>query len=156
MRASAAGAAWAPLARRLGPFAAVAAADVLNVGLMRRNEFTHGVLVRAEDGTPLGHSPRAGAMAVSACIAGRIAAAAPVLTLPPLLLHHAEARWPALRSRPGLATAALMGMVAVAIQVSVPLSFGMFKQTASVPAAWLEPRFAQAAPGQRLTYNKGL
>ena len=150
------GAAWAPYARRLGPFAAVAAADVLNVSLMRRSEFTSGVLVSAPDGTPLGQSPTAGAMAVGACIAGRVFAAAPVLTVPPLVLHAAEKRWPTLQSRPARATAALMAMVAVAIQVSVPLTFGIFKQTASCPSEWLEERIAKAAPGQRVTYNKGL
>jgi hypothetical protein len=150
------GAAWAPYARRLGPFAAVAAADVLNVGLMRREEYTRGVTVRAPDGTPLGTSPTAGALAVSACIAGRVAAAAPILTLPPLLLHAAEARWPRLAARPAAATGALMAMVAVAIQVSVPLTFGVFKQTASCSSDWLEPHIAAAAPGQRVSYNKGL
>jgi hypothetical protein len=150
------GAAWAPVVRRLGPFAAVAAADVLNVGLMRRAEYTRGVTVRAPDGTPVGTSPTAGAFAVSACIAGRVAAAAPILTLPPLLLHAAEARWPRLAARPALATGALMAMVAVAIQISVPLTFGVFKQTASCPSEWLEPHIAAAAPGQRVSYNKGL
>jgi hypothetical protein len=178
------GAAWAPYARRLGPMAAVAAADVLNVSLMRRSEFTSGVLVRGPDGAPLGQSPTAGALAVGACVLGRVAAAAPVLSLPPLLLHAAEKRWPALRASPARATAALMAMVAVAIQarfhgfaclltlsapprcaradapscaqVSVPLTFGIFKQTASCPTAWLEEDIAAKAPGQRVTYNKGL
>jgi hypothetical protein len=40
--------------------------------------------------------------------------------------------------------------------VSVPLTFGIFKQTASCPAAWLEEDIAAKAPGQRVTYNKGL
>ncbi len=150
------GAAWAPYARRLGPFAAVAAADVLNVGLMRRSEYTQGVTVRTADGTPLGKSPTAGALAVAACIAGRVAAAAPVLTVPPLLLHRWEARSAALRASPALATAALMVMVGAAIQISVPLSFGAFRQTASVSSDWLEPEFRARAPGQHLIYNKGL
>ena len=43
-------------------------------------------------------------------------------------------------------------------QVSVPLTFGMFKQTASVPAGWLEPHVEAAAggPQARVVYNKGL
>ena len=40
--------------------------------------------------------------------------------------------------------------------MSVPVTFGVFKQTASCPSAWLEPECAAAAPGQRLSYNKGL
>ena len=65
-------------------------------------------------------------------------------------------------ARPGLPAVArgalLMSMVAVAIQVSVPLTFGMFKQTASVPASWLEKEIAQRAggPDAKVIYNKGL
>jgi len=151
-----AGAAWAPYMRRLGPLAAVAAADVLNVGLMRRSEYTQGVNVRTEEGEVLGKSRVAGGLAVSACIAGRVAAATPILTIPPLLLHRLERTSSLVRGRPWVGTAALMGMVAVAIQVSVPLTFGLFRQTASVPSDWLEPQFAARAPGQRLVYNKGL
>ena len=147
---------WAPILRRLGPLAAVAAADVLNVGLMRRKEYTHGVHVRTEDGTVIGKSKVAGSLAVSACIAGRVFAAAPILTIPPLILMRLERSSKLIQARPLVGTAALMAMVGVAIQVSVPLTFGLFKQTASVPAEWLEPELAAAAPGKRLFYNKGI
>lgn len=147
---------WAPVARRLGPLAAVAAADVLNVGLMRRKEYTHGVFVRTEDGTVIGKSRVAGGLAVSACIAGRVFAAAPILTIPPLVLMRLEQNSRLIQARPLLGTAALMAMVGTAIQVSVPLTFGLFKQTASVPSDWLEPELAALAPGKRLFYNKGI
>ena len=147
---------WAPILRRLGPLAAVAAADVLNVGLMRRKEYTHGVHVRTDDGTVIGKSKVAGSLAVSACIAGRVFAAAPILTIPPLILMRLERSSKLIQARPLVGTAALMAMVGVAIQVSVPLTFGLFKQTASVPAEWLEPELAAAAPGKRLFYNKGI
>jgi len=155
-RASSRGVAWAPLARRFGPFAAVAAADVLNLGLMRRSEWTDGIVVRDAQGVPLGQSATAGALAVGACICGRIGAAAPILTLPPLLMHRLEGHFPSLRARPVLGTGILMGAVAVLIQASVPLTFGVFKQTASVPGQWLEPEIAARAPGQRVWYNKGI
>ena len=147
---------WAPVLRRLGPLAAVAAADVLNVSLMRQSEFIQGVAVRKNDGEVVGHSRVAGAAGVAACIFGRVAAAAPVLSLPPLLLYGLEARSPWLRARPAAATAALMVGVGVCIQVAVPLTFGIFKQTASLPSAWLEADIAAAAPGQELYFNKGL
>jgi hypothetical protein len=148
---------WAPIARRLGPLAAVAAADVLNIGLMRRKEYTHGVFVRTEEGQEVGKSRIAGGLAVTACIAGRVFAAAPVLTIPPLLLMRLEERSALVRARPALGTAALMLLIGVAIQVSVPLTFGLFKQQASVDAAWLEPEIsARVPPGTRLIYNKGI
>ena len=53
--------------------------------------------------------------------------------------------------------AVLMGMVAVSIQVSVPLTFGMFRLTACVPASWLESDIAaKAVLGSKVVYNKGL
>ena len=159
VEAAARGVSWAPAARRLGPFAAVAAADVLNVGLMRRREWSEGIRVRSEaTGEEVGTSRVAGALAVAACITGRVGAAAPILTVPPLLLLRMERSSAALAGSAALRTAALMAMVAVSIQVSVPLTFGLFRQSASVPAGWLEERVAAAAggPDARVVYNKGL
>jgi hypothetical protein len=78
----------APLARRLVPFGAVAAADVLNLGITRRDEFLEGIKVFDSHGDEVGQSRLAGARGVSACIAGRIAAAAPILVIPPLVMHR--------------------------------------------------------------------
>lgn len=203
--ASAAGKAWAPVARRLGPLAAVASADVLNVTLVRRAEWQQGVAVRVRSraqrspppspppfhllvapphfphslalshthshvrtrthrhstqtasGETVGSSRVAGALGVAACVAGRVAAAAPILTLPPLLLHAAEGRSPWLRARPGVATALLMAGVGLSIQVFVPLTFGLFRQTAAVPAAWLEKDVAdRCSPGRASILSPGL
>lgn len=180
--------------RRLGPFAAVAAADVLNVGLMRRKEFTgaidsfpqslapdapfpltasfsccccqrladgglvraDGVVVRTAEGEEVGTSRVAGALAVSACIFGRVAAAAPILTIPPLVMMRLEQRSAFVRRHPLAGTALLMAMVGATIQISVPLTFGVFRQTASVHSSYLEEHIQRRAPGREVLYNKGI
>lgn len=78
----------AGIARRIVPFCGVAAADVLNIGITRRDEFLEGIKVFDDNGDEIGQSRQAGARAVSACIAGRIFAAAPVLVVPPLVMHR--------------------------------------------------------------------
>lgn len=78
----------AGVARRLVPFCAVAAADVLNLGITRRDEVLQGIKVFDANGDELGRSRDAGRRAVGACIAGRVMAAAPVLVVPPLIMHR--------------------------------------------------------------------
>ncbi|XP_002960929.2 sideroflexin-5 [Selaginella moellendorffii] len=145
---------WTRLARKLIPFCAVAAADVLNLGITRRDEFLQGIKVYDEKGEEVGESRRAGAMAVSACILARVSAAAPVLLLPPLVMHRLERTRFFLRHS-YLKTPALMGMIALSIQAGVPLSFGIFKQKASVDVASLEPSLWNCRVSE-VYYNKGL
>lgn len=153
-------AAWQPVVARMGPFAAVAAADLLNLAVMRQSEYLKGVHVYDENGDLVGKSKRAGALAVASCIAGRIFAAAPILIVPPLLMRRLEAK-PLLTRNPWLRVPILLGLVGTAIQFSVPVTFGLFRQTAQVHLKYLEPELASATrkDGQRVdvvSYNKGI
>lgn len=168
------------LARRLAPFAAVAAADVLNIFTMRFSEWaTEGVhlyprrsdssrtdaqvaATEAEDnsGKSLGKSKLAGFYAVGACTAGRVFAAAPVLTVPPLIVELLERRG-AFVARPWARLPVTLALLGAAIQISVPLTFGLFRQSADVNVRWLEPRFRGLRDDDggeitRVRYNKGL
>jgi hypothetical protein len=91
-----------PFLRRLLPFFAVAAADVVNMSIVRRKEFLDGIDIVDEKNTLVGHSRLAGAYAVGACLAGRVAAAVPILVGPPWVLASLEKRgvferWPRAR-----------------------------------------------------------
>lgn len=77
-----------PLIRRFVPFSAVAAADVLNMGITRKIELIDGINIYDEHGDLVGKSNVAGTWAVGSCIGGRIAAAAPILILPPTIMHR--------------------------------------------------------------------
>jgi tricarboxylate carrier len=154
-------ASYAPVVARLGPFAAVAAADLLNLSIMRQSEYLKGVHVYDENGDYVGKSKRCGALAVSSCIAGRIFAAAPILIVPPLIVQRLETK-PWMVRRPWLKLPILLTLVGSAIQFSVPLTFGLFRQTAQLPVQYLEPEFV-GARRQRdghlvsvVTYNKGI
>jgi Sideroflexins len=146
--------------RRVAPFLAVASADVINVATMRANEWLEGIFVYdAESGERLAQpSRRAGALAVSQCIVSRVAAAAPVLLLPPFVLAHLERDESAfLRRKPyrrWLRYPLLILMLGAMIQFSVPASFALFRQRGEVDTALLEKEFQSAA--KRVYYNKGL
>ncbi|OQS00771.1 Mitochondrial Tricarboxylate Carrier (MTC) Family [Achlya hypogyna] len=150
-----------PVLLRLAPFAAVAAADVLNLAVMRQSEFLRGVNVYNEDGDWVGVSKRCGAFAVASCIGGRIFAAAPILILPPLLMRQLTTKTTFWAARPQLRVPTTLAMVAVAIQCSVPLTFGLFRQSAQASVEHIEPEFRalRRTNGDRVrvvTYNKGL
>ncbi|RLN55470.1 hypothetical protein BBJ29_006794 [Phytophthora kernoviae] len=137
---------WAPVVARMGPFAAVAAADLLNMAVMRQSEYLHGVHVYDENGDHVGKSRRCGALAVASCATGRIFAAAPILLLPPLILSRVD-KHSTLFTRPKtrwLRVPALLGLVGCAIQFSVPLTFGLFRQTAQLDNKYLEPELQHA------------
>lgn len=152
----------APVLARLGPFGAVAAADLLNLAVMRQSEYVKGVHVYDENGDWVGKSRRCGALAVASCIAGRVFAAAPILILPPLAVQRLEARSALLQTRPWLRAPLMLALVGAAIQFSVPLTFGLFRQTAQIESKFLEPEIASATrsrdgqPVRVVTYNKGI
>lgn len=149
--------------RFIGPITAVAVADVLNLALMRQNEFLKGIDVHDSTGEIMGQSRWAGAYAVSACIAGRVFAATPVLTVPIFIMDRLEqsTRFKFLHRMPALRMPTLLFLVGTFIQVSVPLTFGIFKQSASVPVSYLESKFhrhrqADGDFAQQAYYNKGV
>ncbi|KAH7484224.1 Sideroflexin fsf1 [Phytophthora ramorum] len=152
---------WAPAVARMGPFAAVAAADLLNMAVMRQSEYLKGVHVYDENGDYVGKSRRCGALAVASCAAGRIFAAAPILLLPPLAISRLQ-KHSNLFTRPLVRVPLLLGLVGCAIQFSVPLTFGLFRQTAQLDAKYLEPELQHATrkqdgqPVRVVTYNKGI
>lgn len=99
---------WKLTAGRLVPFAAVAVAGVVNVGLMRGGEVVRGIEVfRAKEAAvkegakedtgkdeSLGRSRRAAMLAVGETAVSRVLNATPIMVLPPLLLVRMQrAQW---------------------------------------------------------------
>lgn len=66
-----------PLAGRLVPLAAVAAANCVNIPLMRITELQNGIELQTEDGTMVGHSKRAAKQAIASVTLSRILMASP-------------------------------------------------------------------------------
>lgn len=69
-----------PLAGRLVPLAAVAAANCVNIPLMRITELQNGIELQAEDGTKVGQSKRAAKQAITTVTLSRILMASPSMS----------------------------------------------------------------------------
>ncbi|KAG8464679.1 hypothetical protein KFE25_010047 [Diacronema lutheri] len=146
------------IARAIAPWTAVCVANALNLPTVRASEWLAGVEVRdADDGAPCGLSRVCGAYAVGVCVVSRVTAATPTLVVPPLVLRAIEAR----RGAP-LPQAArlplLLGLIGANMCCGVPLVFGLFAQSSTLPGAWCEAT-VRRPDGRRpveVTFNRGL
>lgn len=75
---------------RFVPLLAVAAANCVNIPLMRQQEIKKGITVETEDGKELGASPNAAMAALGQVIPSRIGMAAPAMFIPPLIMSRLE------------------------------------------------------------------
>lgn len=62
------------------PLAAVAAANCVNIPLMRVTELQNGIELQTEDGTKVGHSKRAAKQAIATVTLSRILMASPSMS----------------------------------------------------------------------------
>lgn len=79
-----------PIMQRFVPFAAVAAANALNIPLMRRGEILEGVEVKDAEGRVVGTSRVAGAKGIAQVVVSRIVQAAPGMVLLPYVTARME------------------------------------------------------------------
>ncbi|XP_013359485.1 PREDICTED: sideroflexin-2 isoform X4 [Chinchilla lanigera] len=69
-----------PLVCRWVPFAAVAAANCVNIPMMRQQELIQGISVKDKNHNEVGHSQRAAAIGITQVVISRITMAAPGMT----------------------------------------------------------------------------
>jgi len=82
------------LLQRYVPFAAVAAANCVNIPLMRQSEIINGIEVFDENGNHVGESRLAALKGITQVVVSRIAMAAPGMTLLPIVMERLEKmRW---------------------------------------------------------------
>uniref|UniRef100_A0A8C8LUY7 Sideroflexin-1 n=1 Tax=Oncorhynchus tshawytscha TaxID=74940 RepID=A0A8C8LUY7_ONCTS len=79
-----------PLVGRLVPFVAVAAANCINIPLMRQRELKHGIPITDENDNRLGESTTAAKQAISQVVVSRILMASPGMAIPPFLMNTLE------------------------------------------------------------------
>ncbi|XP_045432814.1 sideroflexin-1 isoform X1 [Pipistrellus kuhlii] len=79
-----------PLVGRFVPFAAVAAANCINIPLMRQRELKLGIPVTDENGTRLGESAQAAQQAIAQVVVSRILMAVPGMVIPPFIMNTLE------------------------------------------------------------------
>uniref|UniRef100_A0A1L8E039 Sidoreflexin n=2 Tax=Nyssomyia neivai TaxID=330878 RepID=A0A1L8E039_9DIPT len=79
-----------PFIQRYVPFAAVAAANCVNIPLMRQNELIQGIEVSDEDGNIVGKSRVAAVKGISQVVLSRITMAAPGMLILPVIMEKLE------------------------------------------------------------------
>uniref|UniRef100_A0A8C7ZW16 Sidoreflexin n=1 Tax=Oryzias sinensis TaxID=183150 RepID=A0A8C7ZW16_9TELE len=144
-----------PLIGRFVPFAAVAAANCINIPLMRQRELQHGIPITDENDNRLGESTKAAQQAISQVVVSRILMASPGMAIPPFLMNHLEKKafLKVIESQKGFFSFSLV--------FATPLCCALFPQKSSMSVSRLEPELQEKIranhPGvERVYFNKGL
>jgi len=149
-----------PLVGRLVPFCAVAAANTVNIPLMRRMELQQGIMLETEDGVKVGESVTAAKTGIAMVTMSRIGMAAPGMVLIPMIMNKFESQ--GLFKRYPKANAPLqVFLVGLILTFATPLCCAIFEQKASINASDVEPHIQEklkslSNPPSVLYYNKGL
>ncbi|XP_026774448.3 sideroflexin-1 [Pangasianodon hypophthalmus] len=149
-----------PLVGRFVPFAAVAAANCINIPLMRQRELKHGIPVMDENGNRLGESSKAAQQAISQVVISRILMASPGMAIPPFLMNSLEKK-AFLKRFPWMSAPIQVGLVGFCLVFATPLCCALFPQKSSMAVSRLEPELQEKIrsdhPGvERVYFNKGL
>ncbi|XP_038651424.1 sideroflexin-1 [Scyliorhinus canicula] len=149
-----------PLIGRFVPFAAVAAANCINIPLMRQRELKHGIPITDENGNRLGESTKAAQQAIVQVVISRILMAAPGMAIPPFIMNTLE-RKAFLKRFPWMSAPIQVGLVGVCLVFATPLCCALFPQKSSMSVNRLEhdiqAKVRETSPGVEYVYfNKGL
>lgn len=150
-----------PLIARWVPFAAVAAANCVNIPMMRQQEILNGIAVTDENDNKLGHSRKAAIKGISQVIVSRIAMAAPGMILLPILMQRLEA-YPFMKKIHLLHAPLQVILVGGFLLFMVPAACSLFPQRCSIAVNSLEPELRDSIQRQygneiqHVYFNKGL
>lgn len=149
---------------RLVPLVAVAAANCVNIPLMRQRELIGGIDVETADGEKIGKSKQAAVQAVAQVVPSRVLMAAPAMFIPPVVMNQLE-KGSLLRKFPLLTAPITVLLTGFCLSFSTPLCCALFPQKSSLSVDALEPElqqvlkqrtFAQHEQPTHVYYNKGL
>ncbi|MGH0127881.1 UNVERIFIED_CONTAM: hypothetical protein FKN15_018745 [Acipenser sinensis] len=133
-----------PLIGRFVPFAAVAAANCINIPLMRQRELKYGIPVTDENDNRLGESTKAAQQAITQVVISRILMAAPGMAIPPFIMNTLEKR-AFLKRFPWMNAPIQVGLV------------GFCSISVSRLEPELQEKIRKTNPGvERVYFNKGL
>ncbi|NXP86005.1 SFXN2 protein, partial [Passerina amoena] len=150
-----------PLLARWVPFAAVAAANCVNIPMMRQQEIINGITVTDENNNELGRSRRAAVKGIAQVVLSRIAMAAPGMIILPIIMERLEkfTFMQRIRVLHGPLQVLLCGGF---LLFMVPAACALFPQRCSLALADLEVELRDsimAKHGDKVPYvyfNKGL
>ncbi|XP_005403884.1 PREDICTED: sideroflexin-2 isoform X6 [Chinchilla lanigera] len=150
-----------PLVCRWVPFAAVAAANCVNIPMMRQQELIQGISVKDKNHNEVGHSQRAAAIGITQVVISRITMAAPGMILLPVLMERLETLH-FMKKAKVLHAPLQVALSGCFLLFMVPVACGLFPQTCKLPVSYLEPDLqatVKAKDGEHAPYvyfNKGL
>ncbi|KAA8583778.1 hypothetical protein FQN60_014986 [Etheostoma spectabile] len=149
-----------PIMSRFVPFAAVAAANCINIPFMRQRELKYGIPVMDENGNRLGESPNAAKQAIIQVVVSRIGMAVPAMAIPPVIMNALEKK-AFMKRFPVLNAPIQVGLVGLCLVFATPLCCALFPQKSSMSVSGLEAdlqeRIRQTSPNTSTVYfNKGL
>lgn len=149
------------LVQRFVPFAAVAAANCVNIPLMRQSELLDGIAVFDENGNKVGVSQAAAVKGISQVVLSRIVMAAPGMLLCPLIMEKMEKyKWmQKIKPMHGPIQVLIVGCFLV---VMVPNACALFPQNCSIQIKtikkWESQKFdaKNMQDNAKVFFNKGL
>jgi len=149
-----------PLVGRLVPFCAVAAANCLNIPLMRRLELQNGLMLETKDGQQIGASKIAAREGIGMVTVSRIGMAMPGMVLIPIVMNKLDAQG-LFKKFPKANAPLQVFLVGLILTFATPLCCAIFEQKASIKPTSVEPELQEkirnmANPPEMLYYNKGL
>nr|XP_045218140.1 sideroflexin-2 isoform X2 [Macaca fascicularis] len=127
-----------PLVGRWVPFAAVAAANCVNIPMMRQQELIQGICVKDRNENEIGHSRRAAAIGITQVVISRITMSAPGMILLPVIMERLEKLH--FMQKVKVLHAPLQVMLCGYFLIfMVPVACGLFPQKCELPVSYLEP-----------------
>ncbi|KAG1680663.1 Sideroflexin-1 [Nymphon striatum] len=149
-----------PLAGRFVPFCAVAAANCVNIPMMRQKELKDGIAVVDEHGEKLGNSKVAAKKAIIQVVFSRIGMAIPGMVIPPLIMNSLENKG-YLKRFPLMGAPLQVIMCGICLTFATPMCCALFPQKSSIETSKLEPEIQEKIKQSgrsinRLYFNKGL
>ncbi len=145
---------------RFVPLTAIAAANCINIPMMRQVELQEGIMVSTEDGVEIGKSKAAALGAVGQVVPSRVIMAIPNMGFTPVIMGALDSRG-LFRAYPFLNLPLTTLTTGIMLVFSTPLCCAIFPQQAQIKLENLEPELQEKVkaliPGATvLYYNKGL
>ncbi|XP_061189018.1 sideroflexin-2-like [Saccostrea echinata] len=156
----------APVLQRFVPFAAVCAANMVNIPLMRQSELTNGVVVMDEENKPVTKSKYAAVKGISQVVFSRIVICSPSMVLLPILMEKMDKTSFMLRYGRYVNAPLQILLSGLSLVVMVPVGCALFNQQCSISVDKLKifdsdayeevkSKYGKNIP-KRLYFNKGL
>lgn len=151
-----------PIAGRFVPFAAVAAANCINLPFMRSTEITEGIQLVNEKGENVAQSTKVGKSAIAQVVLSRVIMATPGMVMTPLVMDYIERKYPSVKASFPKTMGIQLLILGSCLIFATPMCCAIFPQKKAIQVGKLEPdvRDKLVKDGYDLKdnvyYNKGL